>query len=255
MEAETKFASGFLVNTPERASMDDPQHVYAGIGKEIRSFRLPGLPDFPMVDETVAILTKDTWPASLNMYYASTGFYEPDAGSVPMDEMIVWRYITQDDMRDYSSRLNRYNALVAHPDYNARKREPKSIRLLKYLTANGWPPTFLYSSAELRREEPCVKLDFTTKQYTDVVDIAVIENISSKPVRIDQLIGWSGGGNELRQKARSPAPDAIGFLCSKQAAGNECLNQLTDMQWLSRRADFAQSVPHFRSRFRLHEGA
>lgn len=30
--------------------------------------------------------------------------------------------------------------------------------------------------------------------------------------------------------------------------------QLADIQWLSRRVDFAQSVPHFRSRFQLHEG-
>ena len=75
---------------------------------------------------------------------------------------------------------------------------PKSMQLLEYLTGSGWPDTFLYSSAAVVKAEPCLVLDFTTHQYAFAVDIAVLENISTRPIKIDQLLGQSGGSSQLR---------------------------------------------------------
>lgn len=42
-------------------------------------------------------------------------------------------------------------------------------------------------------------------QYSFAVDITIIENLSSKTLQIDQLLGRSGGGNQLRKISNSPA--------------------------------------------------
>ena len=86
---------------------------------------------------------------------------------------------------------------------STRRLLPKSIQLLEYLTSRGWPDTFLYSSADISKEEPCLELDFKTNQYSFVVDVAVIQNVSPKAIQIEQLFGRTGGGNQLRQVARS----------------------------------------------------
>jgi hypothetical protein len=140
---------------------------------------LPDLPAFPLVDELVEILNKQTWPASISMFYTS----QLSIGSPPispLDDMTIWRYLTPADVKDYPERLQRYNSLVASRDYGVRKSMPKSMQLLEYLTGSGWPDTFPYSSAAVVKAEPCLVLDFTTHQYAFDVDIAVIENISKK---------------------------------------------------------------------------
>src|SRR5262249_40899018 len=109
------------VNTPEEASAEDAKYATAGEGAEVRSFKLPDLPDLPLVDETVEVLTKQTWPDSLSMYYAVWGYYDDvgDATKSPLDEMTVWRYLTPADLKDYARRLERYNSLVADRNYGA----------------------------------------------------------------------------------------------------------------------------------------
>jgi hypothetical protein len=38
---------------------------------EVRSFKLPSFPDIPLVDETIHILAKQTWPDSINMFFSN----------------------------------------------------------------------------------------------------------------------------------------------------------------------------------------
>lgn len=192
------------VTRPSQSSKDDDNgdSAHAGIGAKIRSFMLPHLPDVPLVDETVAILTEPAWPDSLNMYYSSV---VSKSNSSPLDEMTVWRYLSPTDFQDYSKRLERYNKLVADPTYYTRKSESKALGLLKYLTAEGWPNKFLFSSADISLEEGCVVFDFRVQQYSVAVDIAIIENSSVKAINVDQLLGHSGGGSQLRKLGRSPA--------------------------------------------------
>jgi len=201
-----EIAINIRVNLPDQPAADDSQYANAGKGSEVRSFRLPDLPDIPLVDETVEILTKTTWPASIGMYYSSESVSGDDASiKSPLDEMTVWRYLGPADVKEYSQRLARYNKLVADREYGTRKPEPRAVQFLQYLTAGGWPETFLYSATSLVRGEPCVFLDFRTHQYAVTVEIAVIENTSTRPIQISQLLGRSGGGSQLRQFTRTPA--------------------------------------------------
>ncbi|MEY9234054.1 hypothetical protein ABIF68_002501 [Bradyrhizobium japonicum] len=159
-----------------------------------RTFMLPEFPDIPLVDETIDILTKQTWPTSLKMNYGSRNWPRT---RVPLDDMTVWRYLTRSDAADYKSRLQRYNHLVTDRSFDARPI-PKAMQFLNYVTAGGWPDMFLYSSAQIVYDEGCFVLDFQTHKYEFAVDVAVIENTSSKPIQLDELLGRTVGDNQLR---------------------------------------------------------
>jgi hypothetical protein len=193
-------AVDLLLRTPAQKEKGEPTSVKATKGAEVRSFELPGLPDIPLIDETIHILNERTWPASLNMYYTSSVI---GLSKSPLEEMTVWRYLSPADAREYSRRLQRYKQLLADRNDTPIVR-PKAMQLLEYLTSAGWPETFLYASAELAGDASgCVVLDFRTNSYSFVVDIAVIENVSSKPLQIDQLYGRNQEGNRLRQTGRT----------------------------------------------------
>src|SRR5262249_38439674 len=107
----------------------------------------------------------------------------------------------------YTLQSDRIRRLVADRDY-AQSALPKSMQLLGYLTAAGWPDTFLYSSTEIVTDAGCMLFDFQTNQYSFAVDVAVIENVSSKPIQIDQLYGRSEDGKQLRKVAHASQPIA-----------------------------------------------
>ena len=171
-------------------------------GQVVRSFRLAPLPDIPLVDETLQILNEQTWPASLNMSYGGNA---QDENTSPADALSLWRYLTAADARQYAERLRRYNALVVDRSYFERKALPRSMELLNYLTAAGWPENFFYVSTEMVKSEPCLTMDFKVEQYSFEVEAAVIENVSAKPIMISQLFGQAVGSNQLRRAASSPS--------------------------------------------------
>ncbi|WP_316227167.1 MULTISPECIES: hypothetical protein [unclassified Bradyrhizobium] len=173
-------------------------------GQIVRSYTLAPLPDIPLVDETLQILNEKTWPASLNMYYSPE-----DENTSPLDAISVWRYLTSADATQYAERLRRYNALVTNRSDHERKTLPKSMGLLNYLTANGWPENFLYASVGPSCGSP---MDFVVNQYSFEVEVAVIENVSGKPINISQLFGEKSGSNQLRRVVSSPRTTSTEML-------------------------------------------
>ncbi len=191
---------GLLAGTAAQVASGELSETARGRrGQVVRSFKLALLPDVPLVDETLQILNEQTWPASLNMSYGKL----QDKNASP-DALSLWRYLTVADAKQYAERLRRYNALVVDRSYYERKALPKSMELLNYLTANGWPENFLYASTEMQKSEPCVTMDFKVDQYSFEVEVAIIENVSAKPITISQLFGQAGGSNQLRRAASSP---------------------------------------------------
>jgi hypothetical protein len=78
--------------------------------------------------------------------------------------------MTAGDARQYAERLRRYNALVVDRSYYERKTLPKSMELLNYLTANGWPENFLYASTWVAKSFSCLTMDFKVNQYSFEVE-------------------------------------------------------------------------------------
>jgi hypothetical protein len=58
-------------------------------------------------------------------------------------------------------------------------------------------------------------MDFKVNQYSFEVEVAVIENVSAKPITISQLFGQAGGSNELRRAALSPRTTGRQVLSSE----------------------------------------
>jgi len=189
---------GLLAGTAHQLASGEPlEEVRATSGQIVRSFKLSPLPDIPLVEETLHILNEETWPASLNMDYGI-----PATEDESLDAVWVWRYLTAADVSQYAERLQRYNALVIDGKNDARKALPKSMELLNYLTANGWPENFLYASTIIF--DACgERIDFKVHQYSCEIEVAVIENVSAKPITISQLFGQEGGSNQLRRAGSS----------------------------------------------------
>jgi hypothetical protein len=201
-----------VAGTPAQVASGELSDMAPGRkGQVVKSFELAPLPDVPLVDETLQILNEQTWPSSLNMSY---GQAQDEKGS-PADALSLWRYLTAADVQQYAERLRRYNAIVVDRSYFERKALPKSMELLNYLTANGWPEYFLYTKTELSKSEPCLTLDFKVNQPSFVVEVAIIENASAKPITINQLFGQPAGGNKLR------AASALRSTTAKQLLPSE----------------------------------
>jgi hypothetical protein len=170
-------------------------------GQVVRSFELAPLPDIPLIDEALQILNEQTWPASLQMSYDD---YPMNTNASLAAAISLWRNLNAADARQYAERIRRYNALVVDRSFDERKALPRSMELLNYLTASGWPENFLYASTYVADSEGCMTLDFRVNQYSFEVEIAVIENVSSRPITISQLFGQTGGDNQLRRAVLSP---------------------------------------------------
>jgi hypothetical protein len=199
---------GLLAGTAAQVASGELSQTARGRrGQVVRSFQLAPLPDIPLVDETLQILNEQTWPASLSMSYSPE-----DENASPLDTISLWRYLTAADARQYAERLRRYNTLVVNRSYFERKLLPRSMELLNYLTANGWPENFLYASVG----PSCGSLmDFKVNQYSFEVEVAIIENVSGKPITISQLFGQGGGSNQLRRAASSPRTTGTEVLPGK----------------------------------------
>ncbi len=197
------------LGTPKQVANSE-QGWDATRGAVVRSYELAPLPDIPLVDETLHLLNEPTFPPSLRMEYAERGYSGPDI-KTPLDNMTVWRYLTPEDLAAYDARLARYNSLISHHDYR-QPAAPKSVQLLQYLTAGGWPEAFLYTEARIAKQEPCLALDFTVNQYSFEVEIAVVENVATRPIEVTRLLGQASGGNRLRPLTREPRDVAANAL-------------------------------------------
>src|SRR5262249_25932946 len=121
-----------------------------------RTATLPDLPDIPLVGETMQILNEPSWPPTLQMSYAAPA--PGTAQGSPLDRMAVWRYLGRDDLKDAANRIKRYNALALN-SASRRRLDPKSVELVEYLTADGWPERFLYAYTPISRLDLCFNLD------------------------------------------------------------------------------------------------
>jgi len=171
-----------------------------GAAGTVQPLELPSLPDIPLVDETVEILTTNRWPASLKFDY-SEGSNPPDIPKNPLIAGIrVWRYLTREDLAQYGDRVKRYNRLVTASWAPGAQVEPKGLALLRHLTARAWPPNFLYSASIIWAQQACLALEFRTAFYETRMDAIVIENQSAQSVTLDAATGMSVGSSELRER-------------------------------------------------------
>jgi len=255
---------GLSLGTPAQRDAGEATYLEGGKGDSVRSFQLLPLPDVPLVDEAVHILNERTWPASLHMYYDTSGFTaNPGENSAPpslMNLITLWRYLTPQDLKEYSKRVQRYNSLVVDRQYGTIRPAPKSVQLVEYLTSGGWPENFLVATANVVDDSTgCSVLDFTITQYEVDVEVAVIENVSQKPLKLDRLFGRAVADISLREivTPKGPQLDApeLGFSGQTVASGEKLIvptsinfrSQMESVRPSGSEDDRSNSTKHFQA--------
>jgi hypothetical protein len=158
----------------------------------------------PVLGEIENTLLHTTrWPAGYKFFFAGCD-----------DDFIscttLWRYITASDfdlllqdMRDYVRKtIAKVSDRSASPIVSDYER---SFQLERYLAQNGMPPDFL--SVYTGIEQGCVG-DGWSFMYSGrplTVDVAIIENLTDQPIRIDDFRGLASTEKGLRPVSKSVA--------------------------------------------------
>lgn len=184
----------------------------------LRSIAMPPIPDLPLLDETLHILTKPDWPPALRFDYGGEDTSPDDADarakgnfSFQYSDLKVWRYLTREDFANYQVDLKRLNALIDDKSLH-ETTNVNGLALLDYLTGSRWPDNFLYASTSIQSDEPCLQLDFFTSQYDLIVDIVEIENRGAKSATLDQLLGGRSADHALREGPSAKASGRPGRI-------------------------------------------
>ncbi len=143
------------------------------------------------------MLNTNRWPAGYKFLYG------------PCDDVVscttIWRYITVadfdlllQDMREFVAAGGTKGMTAAPPASRIVPDYERSFQLDRYLGTNGLPPDFLsiYSIVS----EGCLGSgwSFTYLGRPLTIDVAVVENLTDRPVRIDDFRGLKNSAKTLR---------------------------------------------------------
>ena len=122
----------------------------------------------------------------------------------------IWRYTKRKDFKNHKKQLRDYNKLVAALKKNRETTiENKYFAMLDYITSKGVPRKFMVLYGGSEPSADCQ--GFPSRwviNYTEramLVDLALIENTSSKAITIKQLLGASSRKTSLRSMSKSTA--------------------------------------------------
>lgn len=200
-------------------AQDEPEKVSAGTGrKAITYLTYPdteGLTGQSMAlpDEDKLIKSTQRWPEDMKFYYKGE-----DCKPGNYSCITLWRYLAADDLGRFEERWQALQATmrVENPDFAATQdnnEEPVPtpgsgpVKLLQYLTKDNWPEDF----AVVTGVYGCGgSYDFSYYPRQMVMDVAVIQNVSSKPMTVGDLLGTQVEDTGLRP----PAPPMRGVVAA-----------------------------------------
>ena len=206
---------------------------------------------FPAASEIEALIG-GSLPAPLKFYYRQTG--EPN--SPPYTEMLFWRSLGPDDVKNYAENAQAFNRLLQR--LRSQKRTtgdtrptavPVMLKLLQYMAGDRWPSDFviMFASVDadqiIRRskgedqqgcgDEAIANLTFEIPYPTIIVDSVLIENISNTSIRIDSLYGSQSSVSTLRALGSDSAKlTSASFDMSRTLAPGERLLILTRISFV-----------------------
>jgi hypothetical protein len=192
--------------------------------------------DYPAIDEMDA-LKKKKIPSGLQYFYSvackndeknSTGGITSICKNYDPKEttMLFWRSMKADDLTKYSRRLIAYNRRYAPGADSKNIVIPRELRLANHLAGETWPEDFMIITGT-PNEGGCALGPFFYGLRVFMLDVAIIENVSSAPISVDDLLGGHLTDTRLRV-ADSLAPRAksgnpLGFVVGTLAPGEKVL--------------------------------
>jgi hypothetical protein len=110
--------------------------------------------------------------------------------------MRFWRSMRQSDVADYPRRMRAYNARYMAGDFKLPVVAPATLRLISYLAGERWPDDFaiLFGTAD---SDGCDS-GFSFSMPVIMLEFALLENTSSRPLTIDGIFGGRSGETRLR---------------------------------------------------------
>jgi hypothetical protein len=163
---------------------------------------------------TVTILNTDHWPDKPYKLFYDAGCPAPYIACTT-----VWRYIAPpdfdlilNDIREYVRRADQKLKRTASfdkiiPDYQ------KSLDLYRYLAQQGWPEDFLAVYTKIGLEECTGDVwSFTYGGRPLTLDVAILENISDQPIRIEDFIGSRNTSQNIRPVSAAGAGENAGSI-------------------------------------------
>ena len=121
----------------------------------------------------------------------------------------IWRYVTRADFADYPSKVARFNRMMTgKSEAGAATVASPYMRMLDYVSRDGMPKHFLAIDAYYSPDEGCegfVGWKMRLLQRSMLVDFALIENVSNRPVAISSLLGNRSRSARLRAASLSRA--------------------------------------------------
>jgi hypothetical protein len=160
----------------------------------------------PLPADVRSYQERNDWPPGYAFFYKGNEYCEQ--ASLILCTMI-WRLARQDDIANYTANEAEYDKLlgleVSTPEEAAAAEDdPSSYQygrkryfgLIDYLTAAGWPRDFMVVSGAPSECGGGINFELHIRQMT--LDVAFVQNLSGKPLRLDAVLGSAGGGQALR---------------------------------------------------------
>jgi hypothetical protein len=177
-------------------------------------------------EEDKLIRSTRDWPVDMHFYYSGEDCKPSNFGC-----FTLWRYLKAGDLGRFEERWQAQQAMMRaeNPEFAANmdsNEEPiptpgsGPLKLLGYLTKNSWPEDFVVVVGAYNGCGGGYDFSYFPRQM--VLDVAVIENVSGKPLAVGDLLGTQVENTGLRPPAPPmrgvvaagvvPIPGAVGTL-------------------------------------------
>jgi hypothetical protein len=197
--------------------------------------------NFPLPADVAYYQANSDWPHGYSFFYKGGEYCEGDTSLIYCT--LIWRPANAADIANYDANLAAYDKALGLDDYTPEQAEqdvesgesadvadetdastdiwasaPKRyFSLVNYLTRDGFPADFLFISGAA--SECGGGVDFSIHIRQMVLDVAFIQNISSKPVSIDGLLGSEATANNLRAAATAGASGPLALASGEIKPG------------------------------------
>jgi len=176
----------------------------------------------------VTVKSGRSWPDGFRFYYGLPGEVANEVARCDKPDdfhcIILWRPLNADDVSQFEDRFQRHERMLRTEEAPEISDTPVDLEpiktpgseplpLISYLTKGGWPDDFI---TVVGTYSACGGgYDFSYYPRPMVLDAAIIENGSSGPLSIGEILGAAAGGGlraPLASRDAAPASGAIGTL-------------------------------------------
>lgn len=199
---------------------EETEKISAGVGrKPITYLTYPdteGLTgqNMSLPDDDKIVRSTARWPDDMKFYYKGD-----DCKPGNYSCIMLWRYLVTEDVQRFEERWQAHQAMmrVENPDFAATmdsNEEPiptpgsGPLKLLSYLTKDNWPEDFVVVVGSYNGCGGGYDFSYYPRQM--VLDIAVVQNVSSKAITVGELLGTQVEDSGLRP----PAPPMRGVVAA-----------------------------------------